>query len=208
VPKRRGSSRRWLDEHERDPFVQKARREGRVARSAYKLIEIDERDRLLEPGMVVVDLGAAPGGWSAYAAERVGPSGRVVAVDLLPIEPIVGVEFILGDFDEMSVLEAVRSRVNRAPVGVVMSDMAPNFSGMRASDQPRAMALTELALDFAVEALEENGSFVSKVFQGEGFEEFLQLVRSHFRRVVMRKPDASRARSREQYVVARAFKGG
>ncbi len=205
MPKRRGSSQRWLDEHERDHYVNLARREGRVARSAYKLIEIDERDQLLKPGMVVVDLGAAPGGWSAYAAERVGDRGHVVALDILPMDPIAGVTVIEGDFNENAVFEALQQALDGAVVGVVMSDMAPNFSGTRAVDQARAMGLAELALHFAAEVLQENGSFVAKVFQGEGFDEFLRSVRERFSRVVMRKPDASRARSREQYVVATGF---
>lgn len=205
MSKRSGSSGRWLQEHERDEFVQRARREGRVARSAYKLIDIDKRDRLLRAGRKVVDLGAAPGGWSAYAAERVGEQGHVIALDRLEMDAIAGVEIIEGDFTDDAVASALQERT-QSGVDLVMSDMAPNFSGTRAIDQPRAMELAELALYFAQGALREHGDFLVKVFQGEGFDQFLRLMRARFKRVVSRKPDASRSRSRELYLVGREFR--
>ena len=183
MSKRSGSSGRWLQEHERDEFVQRARREGRVARSAYKLIDIDKRDRLLRAGRKVVDLGAAPGGWSAYAAERVGEQGHVIALDRLEMDAIAGVEIIEGDFTDDAVASALQERT-QSGVDLVMSDMAPNFSGTRAIDQPRAMELAELALYFAQGALREHGDFLVKVFQGEGFDQFLRLMRARFKRVV------------------------
>lgn len=203
--RKKGSSERWLREHERDAYVQRARREGRIARSAYKLIQIDERDRLLRPGGRVVDLGAAPGGWSAYAAQRVGAKGLVLALDRLPMEPLVGVEIVEGDFCDNAVAAALESQA-QGSIDLVMSDMAPNFSGTRAVDQPRAMELAELALYFAESVLRENGDFLVKVFQGEGFDVLLREMRSRFKRVLTRKPDASRARSRELYLLGREFR--
>lgn len=200
--KRRGSSGRWLQEHHTDPFVQRAKREGRVARSAYKLIEIDQRDRLFRPGSVVVDLGAAPGGWSAYAAERVGDSGHVVALDLLEVQAPASVTVLLGDFREESVLAALMDALGGRTVDVVLSDMAPNFSGTRAVDQARSMALAELALEFARETLGQGGRFLVKTFHGEGFDDFVRDLRGSFETMVTRKPDASRARSRETYLLA------
>ena len=201
MARKRGSSGRWLAEHERDPYVQRARREGRVARSAYKLAEVDERDRLFRPGMVVVDLGAAPGGWSQYALERVGERGRVVALDLLPLE-LSGPDFIQADIEDEAAVASLHEHLSGAPVSLVMSDMAPNFSGMRAVDQPRSMALAELALDFALEVLDDRGKFLVKVFQGEGFDVYKRLLHTHFKRVLVRKPRASRDRSRELYLLA------
>lgn len=204
--KRRGSSGRWLDEHRRDEFVQRAQREGRIARSAYKLIAIDERDKLLRSGSFVVDLGAAPGGWSEYAAEKVGDSGTVVAVDILPMNAPPGVEVIEGDFHELSTLEALRDALGGAQADVVLSDMAPNFSGTKTVDQMRAMALAELALDLCHEVLKPQGAFLVKVFHGEGFDDYVRAMRETFTKVVTRKPDASRARSRETYLLGRGLR--
>ena len=204
--KRRGSSGRWLDEHRRDEFVQRAQREGRIARSAYKLIAIDERDKLLRSGSLVVDLGAAPGGWSEYAAEKVGDSGTVVAVDILPMNAPPGVEVIEGDFHELSTLEALRDALGGAQADVVLSDMAPNFSGTKTVDQMRAMALAELALDLCHEVLKPQGAFLVKVFHGEGFDDYVRAMRETFTKVVTRKPDASRARSRETYLLGRGLR--
>ena len=196
------SSRRWLAEHRDDPYARQARQEGYRGRAVYKLIELDEKDRLLRPGLQVVDLGAAPGSWSQYAARRVGPEGRVVASDILAIEPIEGVEFVRGDFREDEVLEALRRALGGRPAGLVMSDMAPNMSGVDSVDQPASMALTELAHALAVEVLESGGSLLAKMFQGEGSDAFLRDLRRDFASVRVRKPRASRDRSREVYVVA------
>ncbi|MGD2083720.1 MAG: 23S rRNA (uridine(2552)-2'-O)-methyltransferase RlmE [Chromatiales bacterium] len=199
------SSRRWLDRHVNDPYVKRAQREGYRSRAAYKLLEIQERDRVLRPGQVVVDLGAAPGGWSQVAGRILGPKGRVIALDLLEIEPLEGVERMQGDFRETEVLARLRERLGGGPVNLVISDMAPNVSGMAAVDQPRAMYLAELALDFARDVLSPGGGLVVKVFQGEGFDQFLQALRAEFGRVVIRKPKASRPKSREVYLVAGNF---
>lgn len=196
------SSRRWLAEQRDDPYTRRARREGYRGRAVYKLIELDTKHRLLRPGLHVVDLGAAPGSWSQYAAGRVGPQGRVVATDLLAMEPIGGVEFVRGDFREDAVLEALRATLGERGADLVMSDMAPNMSGMDAVDQPASMALTELAHALAVEVLESGGNLVTKMFQGEGGDAFVRDLRRDFAAVKVRKPDASRDRSREVYVVA------
>ncbi len=195
------SSRRWLREQRNDPYTRRARQEGYRGRAAYKLIELDTKDRLLRPGMRVVDLGAAPGSWSQYAAGRVGRDGRVVASDILPMEPIAGVEFVQGDFREEAVLEAVRAALGGG-ADLVMSDMAPNMSGMDAIDQPASMALTELAHALAVETLKPGGALLTKMFQGEGSDDLLRRLRGDFASVKVRKPGASRDRSREVYVVA------
>jgi len=197
------SSRRWLKEHFDDEFVRRAQREGFRSRAVYKLEEIQQRDRLLKPGQVVVDLGAAPGGWCQYAQRIVGPKGRVVAMDILPMEPLPGVEFIQGDFRADEVLEKLLAILESRPVDLVMSDMAPNIRGMDAVDQPRAMYLAELALDFARRVLRPGGDLLVKVFQGQGFEAYLRDLRASFRQVTSRKPKASRGRSREVYLVAR-----
>jgi 23S rRNA (uridine2552-2'-O)-methyltransferase len=204
--KKSKSSRRWLDRHFKDEFVTKAQREGYRSRAVYKLLEIQERDRVLKPGQVVVDLGAAPGGWSQVARKSVGRNGAVVALDILPMEPIEGVEFIQGDFREDAVLEQLRNLLDGRRVDLVISDMAPNVSGMAAVDQPRAMYLCELALDFAKEVLKPGGGMVVKVFQGEGFDQYVRDLRALFGKVVTRKPKASRPRSREVYLVAGNFK--
>ena len=196
------SSQRWLKEHFSDPYVKKAQAEGLRSRAAYKLEELLERDRLLKPGMVVVDLGAAPGGWSQYVVTQIGGTGRIIACDILPMDPIVGVDFLQGDFRDELVLKALLERVGESKVQVVMSDMAPNMSGTPAVDIPRSMYLVELALDMCRDVLAPGGSFLVKVFQGDGFDEYLREIRSLFTKVKIRKPDASRARSREVYIVA------
>ena len=194
-------SKQWMREHVNDPFVQLAQKEGYRSRAAYKLLEIDAKDRLLKPGTVVVDLGATPGGWSQVAAARVGRGGKVIALDLLPLVPMAGVDFIQGDFREQAVLKQLEEFLQGKPVGLVISDMAPNISGVASADQARAMHLAELAMEFALEHLKPDGSFLVKVFQGAGFEEFLKLMRSRFARVVTRKPKASRDRSSEVYLL-------
>ncbi len=200
-----GSSRRWLREHQGDDFVKRARLAGYRSRAVYKLDELDRQENLFQAGMIVVDLGAAPGGWSQYAAERVGPSGKVIAVDLLPMEALPGVQFIQGDFREVAVLEALKDAVGECRVSLVISDMAPNLSGMKAVDQPRAMYLAELALDLARQVLAPHGALVIKVFQGEGFDAFVRELRRSFATVRTRKPKASRPKSREVYVMAKDY---
>jgi 23S rRNA (uridine2552-2'-O)-methyltransferase len=195
------TSKQWMREHVNDPFVQLAQKEGYRSRAAYKLLEIDTKDRLLKPGTVVVDLGATPGGWSQVAAAKVGRSGKVIALDLLPLDPLSGVDFIHGDFREEAVLKQLEDFLQGKPAGLVISDMAPNMSGVASADQARAMHLAELAMEFALEHLKPDGSFLVKVFQGAGFEDFLKLMRSRFARVVARKPKASRDRSSEVYLL-------
>jgi 23S rRNA (uridine2552-2'-O)-methyltransferase len=197
---RRG--KRWMDEHVEDEFVRRARQEGWRGRAVYKLMEIQQKDHVLKPGMTVVDLGAAPGAWSQYAAQLVGRNGRVIALDLLPMEPLAGVEFIQGDFREQDTLDALEAALGDRPVGVVLSDMAPNISGMATVDQPRAMYLAELALAFARSRLTPGGTLVTKVFQGEGSDALVADARRDFGMVRVRKPKASRDRSREFYLVA------
>lgn len=197
------SSARWLRAQRADPYARRARREGLPSRAAYKLQELDERDGLLRPGLTVLDLGAAPGGWSTYAAGRVRPGGRVIAVDLLPMAPAPGVEYIQGDFRDEAIYRAILERVAGTPVGLVMSDMAPNISGVRIADQARAMELATLALEAARRVLAPDGALLLKTFQGEGYPEFLSEMRKSFRRVAARKPDASRARSAEMYLLGR-----
>lgn len=196
------SSRRWLDRHVNDEFVKRSQREGYRSRAVYKLLEIQEKDHLIKPGQTVVDLGAAPGGWSQVAEKLVGDKGRVVALDILPMDSIAGVDFIQGDFREEEPLQQLRELLGDSPVDLVISDMAPNVTGMNAVDQPRSMYLCELALEFAREVLKPGGTFVVKVFQGEGFDEYIRELRSSFKRVVTRKPKASRPQSREVYLVA------
>lgn len=196
------SSRRWLRQHERDPYVQASRREGYRSRASYKLLELDRAYRVFRPGQTVVDLGAAPGGWSQVAAQKIAPGGRLFACDLLPMADIPGVTFLQGDFTETEVLAVLLDALGDAQVDVVISDMAPNMSGMRGVDQPRAMYLVELALEFAARVLRPGGVFVAKVFQGEGSDPLLAAARRQFTRVLVRKPDASRQESREVYWVA------
>ena len=196
--KRSKTSKQWMNEHVNDPYVQRAQKDGYRSRAAYKLLEIDERDHLLKAGMVVVDLGATPGGWSQVAAAK---GAKVIALDLLPLHPLPGVEFIQGDFREDSVLALLEARLDGKRIGLVISDMAPNISGIESADQARAMHLAELALDFSIHHLQPGGAFLVKLFQGIGFEDYIKLMRSHFERVVTRKPKASRDRSSEQYLL-------
>ena len=196
------SSQRWLKEHHSDPFVKKARAEGLRSRAAYKLEELVERDRLLRPGMVVVDLGAAPGGWSQWVRQALGDSGRVLALDILDMPPLAGVEFLHGDFREDAVLSALESMLEGAQVDLVLSDMAPNKSGVDAVDLPRAMHLAELAMDFADHHLRTGGALLIKLFQGVGFDEYVRELRRRYAKVVIRKPAASRKRSPEVYALA------
>ncbi len=206
VAKKRSSSKAWLKEHRDDPYVQQAQREGYRSRACYKLLELQERDHLIRPGMTVLDLGSAPGGWSQVAVELVGHRGRVIASDILPMDNLAGVEFIQGDFTEDAVFDAILAAIGEVPVDVVISDMAPNMSGMNAVDQPRSMYLVELALDMARRVLAPGGSFVAKVFHGEGFDELFREARNSFDKVLTRKPKASRPRSREVYLVATGFR--
>lgn len=195
-----------MREHFDDEFVKRAQREGYRSRAVFKLEEIQRKDHILKPGMSVVDLGAAPGGWSQYALGLVGRKGRVVAMDILPMEPLPGVEFVLGDFREEAVLEALLNRLNGREIDLVMSDIAPNITGVDAVDQPRAMYLAELAVDFADRVLRPGGDLLVKLFQGEGFDPLLRELRARYDKVVMRKPRASRPRSREVYALARGRK--
>ena len=192
-----------MDEHHDDEFVKRARAEGWRSRAVYKLEEIDARDRLLQQGTVIVDLGAAPGGWAQYAVKRTQGHARVVALDLLEMEPLPGVDFIQGDFRDDAVLAALEARLAGAPVDLVLSDMAPNISGVPGVDVPRAIHLAELALEFAERTLREGGDLLMKVFQGEGYEALVKQVRARFETVTVRKPKASRPRSREVYLLAR-----
>ncbi|GAA3893562.1 23S rRNA (uridine(2552)-2'-O)-methyltransferase RlmE [Halomonas cibimaris] len=201
------SSGSWMQEHFDDPYVKQRWADGYRSRASYKLLALDEKDRLFRPGMTVVDLGAAPGGWSQVAAEKVGPEGKVIASDILAMDALAGVDFIQGDFTEDEVLNALLERLGGQTADLVMSDMAPNMSGMAGIDQPRAMYLVELALDLAQQTLSPGGCLVAKVFQGEGFDAYLKTLRENFTRVVTRKPDASRARSREVYLLAGGFRG-
>ncbi|MGY6519127.1 MAG: 23S rRNA (uridine(2552)-2'-O)-methyltransferase RlmE [Lysobacteraceae bacterium] len=196
------SSQRWLQRHFSDPFVKKAQAEGLRSRAAFKLEELLDRDRLLKPGQVVVDLGAAPGGWSQLVRGRLGDSGRVIALDLLEMPPIAGVEFLHGDFREADALSSLQATLDGQAVDLVLSDMAPNFSGVESVDQARAMALVELARDFAQDHLRPGGSFLAKLFMGVGFDEFVRDLRQRYAKVVVRKPKASRSRSAEVYVLA------
>lgn len=196
------SSQRWLKEHFSDPYVKKAQAEGMRSRAAYKLEELVERDRLLKPGMVVVDLGAAPGGWSQWVRQALGDSGRVVALDILEMPALAGVEFLHGDFREDAVLSALEATLAGAPVDLVLSDMAPNKSGMDAVDQPRMMHLAELAMDFADHHLRPGGTFLIKLFQGTGFDQYVRDLRRRYAKVSIRKPAASRKRSPEVYALA------
>jgi 23S rRNA (uridine2552-2'-O)-methyltransferase len=200
------SSDRWLKEHFDDPWVARAQAEGYRSRACYKLLEINEKDRLLRPGMRVLDLGAAPGGWSQVAARLVGERGLVLASDILPMEPLAGVTFIQGDFREDAVFQQLLDALDGSKADLVISDMAPNMSGNRAVDMPRAIYLAELALDMATRVLEPDGRFLVKVFQGEGIEEFRRLLHDTFRSVVTRKPAASRPRSNEVYLLGSGLK--
>ena len=197
-----------MQEHVTDPYVQRAAASGYRSRAAYKLIEIDDQDRLLHPGQTVVDLGAAPGSWSQVIAERVRPGGRVIALDLLPLDPITGVKIIEGDFREQTVLASLEQALNGKKTDLVVSDMAPNLSGVAPSDQARALHLCELALEFALARLKPRGAFLVKVFQGAGYPEFLAEMRRCFGSVASRKPKASRGRSTEMYLIGKGLKSG
>lgn len=199
--KKNRSNKAWLREHLADPYVHRARAEGYRSRAAFKLLEIDGQDRLLKPGMMVVDLGAAPGSWCQAAVRRVGASGRVIAVDLLPMEPLVGVDFIQGDFREAAILEKLEARLGNIQVDLVLSDMAPNMSGVGVSDQARSIHLAELTLDFARAHLKSGGNMLVKLFHGSGFEQFRRPMADAFSTVAVRKPRASRDRSSEVYLL-------
>jgi 23S rRNA (uridine2552-2'-O)-methyltransferase len=205
MSKPRRSSGSWRERQERDPYVQRARREGWRSRAVFKLEQIDQKERLLKPGMVCVDLGSAPGGWSQYVTQKLDGRARIVATDVLPMDTLPDVEFIQGDFREDAVFEALLEAVGEDGADLVISDMAPNITGTKVVDQPRSMYLVELALDMARRVLKPGGSFVCKVFQGEGFDDFVRDARNSFDRVKVIKPKASRSGSREVYLVARNF---
>jgi 23S rRNA (uridine2552-2'-O)-methyltransferase len=205
--KKKSSSRAWLKEHHDDIFVQRAQKEGYRSRAVYKLMEINDKDQILRRGMSVLDLGSAPGGWSQVAAKLVGEAGRVVASDILSMDALPDVVFVRGDFTEQETYDRIVASLNDKPLDVVLSDMAPNMSGMPEVDQPRSMYLVELATELAERALAPGGAFITKVFQGEGFEPWFRQIRDRFDRVTTRKPSASRPRSREVYIVASGFKG-
>lgn len=196
----------WLKEHVDDIYVQKAQQDGYRTRASYKLIELDEKDQLIKPGMTIIDLGSAPGGWSQVVGRKLNGKGVVIASDILPMDPIADVEFIQGDFTEEAVFNELMAIVDSRPVDLVISDMAPNMSGVASIDQPGSMYLVELALDMARQVLRPNGQFVAKVFQGDGFDEYVKDVRQSFTKVLIRKPKASRPRSREVYVVGKGFR--
>ena len=204
--KRTRTSKAWMHEHVTDVFVQRSKAEGFRSRAAYKLMEIDDRDRLIRPGETVVDLGAAPGGWSQVVANRLGGRGRIIALDLLEMSPIHGVDFIQGDFREDVVLHQLEELLSGGRVGLVLSDMAPNISGIPISDQARVMHLAELGVDFSKQWLKPEGAFLVKVFQGHGYEDLVRLMRETFRSVVTRKPEASRDRSSEVYLLGKGLR--
>jgi 23S rRNA (uridine2552-2'-O)-methyltransferase len=201
------TSLKWLQEHFNDPFVKMAQKDGYRSRASYKLLEIQEKDRLIRPGMSVIDLGAAPGGWSQVTSRLIGGQGTLIASDILEMDSIPDVTFIQGDFTEDAVLAQILEAVGKKEVDLVISDMAPNMSGLPAVDMPRAMFLCELALDLSTRVLKPGGDFLIKIFQGEGFDEFHKSVRQQFDKVQMRKPTSSRDRSREQYLLGRGFRG-
>src|SRR5262245_61998744 len=200
------SSHRWMQEHVNDPYVKQAQKDGYRSRSSYKLIELNEKDRLIRPGMLVLDLGSAPGGWSQVAGKLVGEKGRVIATDILPMDPVKNVDFIQGDFTEEAVFDQILTALEEAKPGLAMSDIAPNISGIDSADQGRSIYLVELALDMVRRVLKPKGNFVAKVFQGTGSDAYLKDVRRSFEKVSVRKPSASRPRSREVYLVAKGFK--
>jgi 23S rRNA (uridine2552-2'-O)-methyltransferase len=201
------SSHRWLQEHVNDPYVKQAQKDGYRSRSSYKLIELNDKDRLIRPGMLIMDLGSAPGGWSQVAGKLVGEKGRVLATDILPMDSIKNVDFIQGDFTDEAVFNRILEALNGAKPDLIMSDIAPNLSGIDSADQGTSMYLVELVLDMVRRVLKPKGNFVVKVFQGAGSDAYLKDVRSSFERVSVRKPKSSRPRSREVYVVAREFRG-
>ena len=201
------SSHRWLQEHVNDPYVKQAQKDGYRSRSSYKLIELNEKDKLIRPGMLILDLGSAPGGWSQVAGRLVGDKGRVLATDILPMDPLKNVDFIQGDFREEAVFNQILDRLNGSKPDLIISDIAPNISGIDSADQASSIYLVELALDMARKVLKPKGNFVAKIFQGAGSDAFLKELRTSFEKVAIRKPSASRPRSREVYVVAKGFKG-
>ncbi|PVZ12589.1 MULTISPECIES: 23S rRNA (uridine(2552)-2'-O)-methyltransferase RlmE [unclassified Pseudomonas] len=201
------SSHNWLREHFNDPFVKQAQKDGYRSRASYKLLEIQEKDKLIRPGMSVIDLGAAPGGWSQVTSRLIGGQGSLIASDILDMDAIADVTFIKGDFTDDAVLARILEAVGDSQVDLVISDMAPNMSGLSAVDMPKAMFLCELALDLSGRVLRPGGDFLIKIFQGEGFDSYLKTVRQMFEKVQMRKPSSSRDRSREQYLLARGFRG-
>jgi len=201
------SSSEWLREHFKDQYVLKSQQEGYRSRAAYKLLQIQAKDKIIKPGMNVVDLGAAPGGWSQVARQFIGSKGKIVALDILPMEQLAQVEFIQGDFQEESVLHELLAMLNNERVDLVISDMAPNITGVKAVDQPKSIYLLELAIDLADQVLKPGGSLLMKVFQGEGFQSLLADLRQRYQKVITRKPDASRSRSSEVFLLAKGFKG-
>ena len=202
----KSKNRDWIKQHINDPYVKQSQKDGYRSRASYKLLEIVEKERMIRPGMTVVDLGSSPGGWSQVASRLVGHEGRVHALDILPMDPIAGVDFIQGDFTEQNVFNDLLLLIGNRPVDLVICDMAPNLTGARAVDQPAMMYLAELAIDLTVQVLKHEGIFISKVFQGEGFDQFVRHVRTLFNSVSMKKPEASRAKSREVYLVAKGLK--
>jgi 23S rRNA (uridine2552-2'-O)-methyltransferase len=200
------SSGQWLQEHVNDPYVKQAQKDGYRSRASYKLIQLNEKDRFMRPGLLIVDLGSAPGGWSQVAARLVGDRGKVVATDILPMNPLANVEFIQGDFTEQSVLERILEQLRGMQPDLIICDIAPNITGIDSADQASSMYLVELALDFARRVLKPRGDFVTKVFQGSGSDDYLKQLRASFEKVLIRKPAASRSRSREVYMVARGFR--
>ncbi|MEZ7860674.1 MAG: 23S rRNA (uridine2552-2'-O)-methyltransferase [Parasphingorhabdus sp.] len=202
----KSKNRDWIKQHIKDPYVKQSQKDGYRSRASYKLLEIVEKERMIRPGMTVVDLGSAPGGWSQVASRLVGHEGRVHALDILPMDPIAGVDFIQGDFTEQDITDDLLLLIGNRPVDLVISDMAPNLTGAKAVDQPAMMYLAELAIDLTTQVLKPDGVFISKVFQGEGFDQFVRHVRTLFNSVSMKKPEASRAKSREVYLVAKGLK--
>jgi len=202
----KSKNRDWIKQHINDPYVKQSQKDGYRSRASYKLLEIVEKERMIRPGMTVVDLGSAPGGWSQVASRLVGHEGRLHSLDILPMDPIAGVDFIQGDFTEQNIFDDLLLLIGNRPVDLVISDMAPNLTGSKAVDQPAMIYLAELAIDLTVQVLKPEGIFISKVFQGEGFDQFVRHVRTLFNSVSMKKPEASRAKSREVYLVAKGLK--
>jgi 23S rRNA (uridine2552-2'-O)-methyltransferase len=202
----KSKNRTWIKQHVKDPYVKQSQLDGYRSRASYKLLEIVEKGRYIKPGMVVVDLGSAPGGWSQVATKLVGHKGCVVAVDILPMDPVAGVSFVQGDFTEEKILNQLLGEIGNRPVDLVISDMAPNLTGMKAVDQPAMIYLAELAVDLVQQVMTDDGIFIAKLFQGEGFDEFVRNTRTVFNVVSLKKPDASRSKSREVYLVAKGLK--
>ena len=202
------SSGNWLQQHVNDPYVKQAQKDGYRSRASYKLIQLNEKDKLIRPGMLIVDLGCAPGGWSQVAGNLVGAKGKVIATDILPMDPLKDVDFVLGDFTEQAVLDQILARLENRKPDLIICDIAPNISGIDVADQASSMYLVELALDMARQVLKPKGDFVAKVFQGAGSDAYLKELRRSFEKLLIRKPAASRPRSREVYVVAKGFKAG